>query len=132
MSSTESSSTSRFPAPNGGNKWLGVFKLLINSQVGGWVAACLIVLFMMWWVSRDRNLVYQDLWRLRKEAIDQLASLKVMAEENKTIAQQNKAIGEQNNELIKQLLNRAHFGDWGGRHQEITQPPVKSTPTTPQ
>jgi hypothetical protein len=96
---------------NGSDKFRFI-KLLIHSQVGGWIAACLVFAFVARWVSNDRNLVYQDLWRLRKEAIDQLAAMKI-------IVQDTNEVSRQNNELLKQVLNKMQFTEWRDRHSEI-------------
>jgi hypothetical protein len=102
---------------NGGSDKIRLFKAILNSQVGGWIAACLVFAFVARWVSNDRNLVYQDLWRLRKEAIDQLTEMK--------------AILYENNQLAKQIMAKL---DWGNR-QHATQPipyGVLEIPTSPQ
>jgi hypothetical protein len=88
----------------GGSDKFRFVKLLINSQVGGWIAACLVFAFVARWVSEDRNLVYQDLWRLRKEAIDQLASVKTIVQDTNTVARENK-------DLLKQVLNKMEWQD---------------------
>lgn len=98
-------------AGNGSDK-LRFLRLLINSQVGGWIAACLVFAFVARWVSNDRNLVYQDLWRLRKEAIDQLAAMKIIVEDNNRVVREN-------NELAKQVLNKL---EWQDRGRFLTHP----------
>jgi hypothetical protein len=89
---------------NGGSDKVRLFKAILNSQVGGWIAACVVFAFVARWVSNDRNLVYQDLWRLRKEAIDQLAEIKVIIYEN--------------NQIAKQIMAKL---DWSNRQQNATQ-----------
>jgi hypothetical protein len=93
-------------ADGNGNGKFRFIKLLIHSQVGGWIAACLVFAFVARWVSNDRNLVYQDLWRLRKEAIDQLAAMKIVIEDNNRVAREN-------NELAKQMLHKLEWQDRG-------------------
>jgi hypothetical protein len=52
---------------NGG--FLEFFKSILSSQVGGWVAACLIVAAMAWVTYKDRQLLYKEVTDMRSKAM---------------------------------------------------------------
>jgi hypothetical protein len=95
-------------ANEGGDTKIHMLKAILGSQVGGWIVACIVCVVLVRWISTDRNEVYQDLWRLRKEGLEQLQVLKGVAEEN--------------NVLIKQILSKLQYEDWRERRQEVPHP----------
>ena len=87
--------TSRFPSPSNGG-WAGALKTVLQSQVGGWVIACVVFGFIAHWVVQDREAVYADLANLRERAMPVLY-------ENQKIARENQAMLEQ---ILKHLKER--------------------------
>ena len=79
----KTSSYSRYPRPNGNGKWLDLVKTIINSQIGGWIIACVVFAIMARWVIQDRAAVYAELSSLRMQAMPMIAESKQIALENK-------------------------------------------------
>lgn len=52
-----------------GSSWTDVIKNVLQSQVGGWIMACLLFAIVAWWMSEDRATVYEDLRGLREKAM---------------------------------------------------------------
>jgi hypothetical protein len=50
---------------NGG--FAEVFKAILQSPVGGWVMACVIVAAMAWVTFKDRQTLYREIIQLRTE-----------------------------------------------------------------
>lgn len=50
---------------NGG--FVEAFKTVIQSPVGGWVAACAIIAAMAWITFKDRQALYQEIIQIRTE-----------------------------------------------------------------
>jgi hypothetical protein len=50
---------------NGG--FLEAFKAVLQSPVGGWVMACIIVAAMAWMTFKDRQTLYEEIINLRSE-----------------------------------------------------------------
>jgi len=50
---------------NGG--FLEAFKAILQSPVGGWVMACVIVAAMAWVTFKDRESLYQEIIKVRTE-----------------------------------------------------------------
>lgn len=50
---------------NGG--FLEAFKATLQSPVGGWVTACVIVAAMAWVTFKDRQTLYQEIIKVRSE-----------------------------------------------------------------
>jgi hypothetical protein len=51
------------------SKPMEIFKAIISSQVGGWVAACLIIAAMAWVTYKDRQLLYKEVLDMRTKAV---------------------------------------------------------------
>jgi hypothetical protein len=52
---------------NGGGGILEAFKAILQSPVGGWVMACVIVAAMAWITFKDRETLYKEIIQLRSE-----------------------------------------------------------------
>lgn len=48
---------------------LDAFSAVLQSPVGGWVMACVVVAGMAWVTFKDRQIVYKEMVQLREKAI---------------------------------------------------------------
>ena len=77
---------------NGKTTLLETLKTILQSQVGGWVIACLAFGAMAYWIIKDREIVYQDIHNLRDKAMPMILETKAIAEEARDVSTQNNAI----------------------------------------
>jgi hypothetical protein len=68
-----------------GNTVAGLFKALLTSPVGGWALAVILVGFMAYLTFKDRQSMYQDVVRLRENAMPLIRESNDMAKQILTI-----------------------------------------------
>ena len=93
-----------------GGTILEAFKSILQSQVGGWVLACLAFGFMSWWTIQDRATIYADMAKLREHGLelimetrDAVALARGGAAENKVLILEAKKVTDENNDLLKEI-----------------------------
>jgi hypothetical protein len=100
----------------GGNV-LEAFKSILQSQVGGWVLACLAFGFMTWWTLEDRKVIYADMARLREQGMAVINATheavgaargvgtdnRALILEAKKMTEDAKRVTEENNEILKEI-----------------------------
>lgn len=93
-----------------GGTILEAFKSVLQSQVGGWVLACLAFGFMSWWTIQDRKLIYDDMARLREHGMqlisqthDAVALARSAGSDNKVLILEAKKVTEENNDILKEI-----------------------------
>jgi hypothetical protein len=96
---------------------LEAFKTVLQSQVGGWVLACLAFGFMTWWTLEDRKVIYEDMARLREHGMAVInatheavgaargvgADNRALILEAKKMTEEAKKITEENNDILKEI-----------------------------
>jgi hypothetical protein len=96
---------------NGKNSILGLLKSILQSQVGGWVLACGAFGFLSWWTIKDREVLYQDIVRLRTQGMalinethEVVATAKSFGSDNNQLIREARKLDEENNANIKEVL----------------------------
>ena len=79
-------------ARNGGGKWSELLKTVLQSQVGGWMMACIAFSAMAWWIIKDREVVYHDLARLRAETLPVILETRKVVDDARDISADNNRI----------------------------------------
>jgi hypothetical protein len=96
---------------------LEAFKTVLQSQVGGWVLACLAFGFMTWWTLEDRKVIYTDMARLREQGMAVInatheavgaargvgADNKMLILEAKRVTEEAARVTAENNDILKEI-----------------------------
>jgi hypothetical protein len=96
---------------------LEAFKTVLQSQVGGWVLACVAFGFMTWWTLEDRKVIYADMARLREHGMEVInatheavSTARTGSADNRTLILEAKKVTEEaarvtkeNNEILKEI-----------------------------
>jgi hypothetical protein len=72
---------------NGGSSWGEVLKTVLQSQVGGWVIACVVFAFVMHRIVLDRASLLKDLQGLRDKAMPSIVSIEQTTLRNEKLLQ---------------------------------------------
>jgi hypothetical protein len=100
-----------------GGNILEAFKSILQSQVGGWVLACLAFGFMTWWTLEDRKVIYADMARLREHGLEVInatheavGAVRGVGAENRALILEAKKVSEEaakvtaeNNDILKEI-----------------------------
>jgi hypothetical protein len=100
-----------------GGSILEAFKTVLQSQVGGWVLACVAFAFMAWWTLEDRKVLYTDMARLRENGMELImetheavaaargagADNKVLILETKKLTEDAKKVTEESYDMLKEI-----------------------------
>jgi hypothetical protein len=112
-----------------GGTILEALQTVLQSQVGGWVLACAAFGFLSWWTIKDREVLYQDVARLRaqgmsliQETRDVVASAKNFGDANNQLIREGRKLEEENNANIKEILKTLQSIEWGNRQRDAAQP----------
>jgi hypothetical protein len=100
-----------------GGNILEAFKSILQSQVGGWVLACLAFGFMTWWTLEDRKMIYADMARLREHGMEVInatheavgaargvgADNRALILEAKKVTEEAAKVTAENNDILKEI-----------------------------
>lgn len=75
-----------------GNPITSTLKALLASPVGGWALAVIAIGIMAWLTVQDRQVIYEDLARLRRAVADQISEGVKVVKENNELLQENQRI----------------------------------------
>lgn len=99
-------------ARNGGGKWSELLKTILQSQVGGWMMACVAFSAMAWWIIQDRAALYQDIHSLRDKAMPMIIETKEIADDARNISlENNRVLSEIRSYLNLPLKNQQTLED---------------------
>jgi hypothetical protein len=100
-----------------GGNILEAFKTVLQSQVGGWVLACLAFGFMTWWTLEDRKVIYTDMARLREQGMavinathEAVGAARGVGNDNralileaKKVTEEAARVTEENNDMLREI-----------------------------
>jgi hypothetical protein len=100
-----------------GGNILEALKTVLQSQVGGWMLACIAFGFMTWWTLEDRKVIYADMARLREHGMEVInatheavgaargvgADNRALIMEAKKLTEEAKRVTEENNDMLREI-----------------------------
>ena len=97
-----SNGTASSYSPRNGNL-IEALKTILQSQVGGWIIACVLFAFLARWVIKDRAEVYSDLAKLRETAMPAILENRRVTLESQIILNETKKISSENQEILQEI-----------------------------